>query len=212
MALAARAARLGAFCLTMGRPYTRECLAMTILIAGLVLFFAVHLLPVHAAGRQALIERMGQPAYTALFSILSLAGLLLIVRGYGQVDDRVLWTAPESARGLALAVMPVALILLVAAYLPTRLRAWLRHPMLIGIASWAAVHLLATGRLASTLLFGAFLGYALLDIALAKRRRQMIPGGQPRLLWDGIAVGGGLLAWVLLLRWHGGLFGVTVTG
>jgi uncharacterized membrane protein len=72
------------------------------------------------------------------------------------------------------------------------------------------VHLLATGRLAPTLLFGAFLGYALLDMALAKPRRQMIPGGEPRLLWDAVAIAGGLLAWVLLLRWHGELFGVTV--
>ncbi|TAK50713.1 MAG: NnrU family protein [Gammaproteobacteria bacterium] len=183
---------------------------MTILIAGLVLFFAIHLLPVRTAWRQMLIDRLGQPGYTALFSVLSLAGILLILRGYGQVEDRALWTAPEFARGLAIAVMPAALILLVAAYLPTRLRARLRHPMLIGIAAWAAVHLLATGRLASTLLFGAFLGYALLDMALAKPRRQMIPGGEPRLLWDAIAIAGGLLAWVLLLRWHGELFGVTV--
>lgn len=185
---------------------------MSVLIAGLAFFFALHLLPVHTAWRQSLIDRLGQPAYTALFSILSLAGFLLIIRGYGQVDDRALWTAPEFARTLALGVMPVALILLVAAYLPTRLRARLRHPMLIGVALWAAVHLLATGRLATTLLFGAFLGYALLDMALATPRRQMIPGGPPKLVWDAVAVAGGLIAWGLIVRWHDSLFSVAVTG
>jgi len=185
---------------------------MNAMIAGLALFFAVHLLPVHPRWRESLIGRFGQPVYTALFSLLSLGGLLLIAHGYGQVDERILWTPPAGAGPLAIAVMPAALILLLAAYLPTWLRARLRHPMLIGIALWSAVHLLATGRLATTLLFGAFLTYALADIALARRRRQMIPGGTPRLHWDAIAVAGGLLAWWLLRRWHEDLFGVAVTG
>lgn len=185
---------------------------MTAMIAGLGLFFAVHLLPVHPRWRASLIGRLGQPVYTALFSLLSLAGLLLIAHGYGRIEERSLWAAPAFARPLAIGVMPVALILLLAAYLPTRLRAWLRHPMLIGIALWSAVHLLATGRFATTLLFGAFLAYALADIVLARPRRQMIPGGAPRFHWDAAAVAGGLLAWWLLLRWHADLFGVAING
>jgi uncharacterized membrane protein len=106
--------------------------------------------------------------------------------------------------------MPLAPILIVAAYLPTFIKRKVRHPMLIGVALWAAVHLLANGDLASTLLFAPFLIYALLDMLLTKPRKALIPVREPQLFYDILAVIFGLIAYGVLLLSHGRLFGVAV--
>ena len=66
-------------------------------------------------------------------------------------------------------MLPV-FILLFAAYLPGRIKAKLRHPMLAAIKFWALAHLIANGDLASIILFGSFLAYAVFDRITLKRR------------------------------------------
>ena len=56
-----------------------------------------------------------------------------------------------------------AMILLVAAYVPSRIRTAVGHPMLTALMIWAFAHLLANGDLASVLLFGSLLGFAVYD-------------------------------------------------
>jgi hypothetical protein len=70
-----------------------------------------------------------------------------------------------------------AMILLVAAYVPSRIRTAVRHPMLVAVALWAFGHLLANGDLASAVLFGTFLAYAVYDIVSATQRAALGPLG-----------------------------------
>ena len=84
--------------------------------------------------------------------------------------------------------------------------------MLIAICLWAFVHLLANGDLASTLLFGGFFVYALIDIYRAKPRSSLVPRGKPKARFDVIAVVVGLILFGLVLRGHQTLFGVAVIG
>ena len=56
-----------------------------------------------------------------------------------------------------------AVIALVAAYIPSHIHAMLKHPMLVAIKIWALAHLLANGDLASLVLFGSFLAFAVYD-------------------------------------------------
>jgi len=183
---------------------------MGYLLPGILLFFGVHLFPLFAHQRQALIARIGRLPYLALFSLLSLAGLWLMIRGFGRMTPSLWWTPFSFGRVLALAVMPLAWILVIAAYLNTHIRAWLKHPMLIGVSLWAGVHLLANGDSRSTLIFAPFLLYALVDMALTKPRPKLIPQGRPQVHNDIIALVLGLLAYVAVMHAHQALFGVAV--
>jgi uncharacterized membrane protein len=91
-------------------------------------------------------------------------------------------------------LMVPALILLVAAYVPSRIRTAVRHPMLTAVMLWAFGHLLANGDLASALLFGSFLAYAVYDITSASQRAAAGPLGtaQGGAVQDVAAIVGGL--------------------
>src|SRR5262249_42670102 len=135
---------------------------MTLLIVGLLLFFGTHALPMAPALRERARMTLSAAAYPVLFSLLSAVAVVLIVIGYGQMrgDARTnpeLWTPPVALRHVTLLLMLPALILVVAAYVPSRIRTAVKHPMLAGIKLWAVAHLLANGDLASVLLFGSFL-------------------------------------------------------
>jgi uncharacterized membrane protein len=87
-------------------------------------------------------------------------------------------------------------ILLIAAYLPGEIKAKVKHPFLVAIKTWALAHLIANGDLASIILFGSFLAYAVFDRIALKRRPatglvRAAEAGTSRN--DVIAVAGGLL-------------------
>ena len=67
-------------------------------------------------------------------------------------------------------LMLPAFILLIAAYVPGQIKARLKHPFLVAIKTWALAHLIANGDLASIILFGSFLAYAVYDRITLKRR------------------------------------------
>jgi uncharacterized membrane protein len=183
---------------------------MDAMVLGLVLFFGVHLVPLLAGVRHGLIGVLGRWVYLGLFALVSLAGLSLMWQGYQQIEGKILWPALPAGASLAHVLMPVALILVIAAYLPTVTRQKTRHPMLIGVALWAAVHLLANGDLASTLLFAPFLVYALLDMRMSRARKTLIPVRKPGWVFDILAVIVGLMLYGALLISHDRLFGVAV--
>ena len=183
---------------------------MAFLLFGIALFVAIHLLPTFSSKRKFLIDRLGHLPYLALFSAISLIALLLIIYGYSQADRTPLWQPLAFGRSLALAVMPFVFILITAAYLKTHIRAKLRHPMLIGTAIWAIVHLTTTGDIASVILFGGFLFYALADMIMARPRQTLIPSGTPSVIHDLIAVVLGLMVYASVLYGHEILFGVGI--
>lgn len=148
---------------------------MVLFLTGLAVFFAIHSVPMQPGLRGGLVERFGEPAFKGIFSLLSLVGFVLIVIGYGKLQlatgkNPIVWVPPVWTRHLALVLMLPAMILLVAAYVPSRIKIAVRHPMLAGIKFWALAHLLANGDLASMVLFGSFLAYAVIDRISVKRR------------------------------------------
>jgi uncharacterized membrane protein len=189
---------------------------MWMLIGGLALFFAAHLIPTLPQLRARLVGRVGSGPYSGLFALVSLAALVLIVMGYGQMqglgrENPQLWVPPSWARHLTMVLMVPAMVLLVAAYVPSRIRTALRHPMLIAVMLWAIAHLLANGDLASVLLFGSFLAYAVYDMISANRRTALGPLGSARgsAAGDAAAIAAGLALYALLLVWgHQKLTGV----
>jgi uncharacterized membrane protein len=188
---------------------------MTLLVVGLVLFLGSHSVRIVADGwRSARIAAMGEKAWKGVYSLVAIAGLVLIVVGYGQarLDPVVLYTPPVWTRHVAALLTVVAFVLIVAAYVKgTRIKAAVGHPMVAGVKVWAFAHLLANGTLADVVLFGAFLAWAVVDYIAARRRDRAAgttypPGPMSR---DAIAVVVGLVAWAAFAFWlHGPLIGV----
>ena len=148
---------------------------MLLLGLGLAFFFAVHLLPASPGIRDGLVERFGKGAYMAIFSVLSLVGLVLIVYGFWKLQahpgkNPQLWAPPVWAKHVAFTLMLPASIFLAAAYVPSRIRTTLKHPMLIAIKTWALAHLIANGDLGGMVLFTSFLLYAVYDRISLKSR------------------------------------------
>ena len=203
---------------------------MAMLVAGLILFLGLHSVRIVADGqRDALIARLGDNAWKIGYSVLSLVGLWLVARGYGQTRaaPEALWNPPTWTRHLSALLTLPAFVLLVAAYVPgNRIKAAVGHPMIIGVALWALAHLLANGRAGDVLLFGAFLVWAVLDWRAAARRdpsgmhsgatAQFSPAAARQagsLSRDSLVVAIGLIAWVAFAFWlHAAWIGVRPFG
>ncbi|MEP7275094.1 MAG: NnrU family protein [Betaproteobacteria bacterium] len=183
---------------------------MTLLVVGLLVFLGVHLVPVATPLRARLLAAAGERRYKGLFSLVSFVGLALIVVGYyaGERGPQLFAPVP-AARAVAPAAMALAFILFAAANMRGYLRRVLKHPMLIGLLIWSSVHLLANGDLRGTILFGAFLAFALVDLASASARGA-VKRFEPTARHDVIAVVAGLLLAVVVMALHRWLFGVRV--
>jgi uncharacterized membrane protein len=187
---------------------------MTLFIVGLVLFLGIHSVAIAApAYRDAQVARNDR-AWKGIYSIVSVVGFVLLIYGFGIARQTpvVLWTPPTYMRHLTLLLMLPVFPLLLAAYLPGRIKAAVKHPMLLSVKVWAFAHLLANGTLNDLILFGAFLAWAVIDRIAVKRRAtlRVIPGAPPSPLSDTIAVVGGLVLYVLFLFWaHRWLIGVS---
>lgn len=178
---------------------------MAFLLPGLLLFFAAHLVPTLPGLRGSLIARLGEAPYKLAFSLCAAAGLVMIVFGVsifrGSAADIQIWTPPLWSRHLVFALMAPAFVLLAAAYIPSRLRDWAGHPMLLAIILWATAHLLANGDRLALLLFGSFLLFALFDRWSVARRA---PARRPAATgWtgDAAALVVGLACWAAVLFW-----------
>ncbi|MFZ4809356.1 MAG: NnrU family protein [Hyphomicrobiaceae bacterium] len=190
---------------------------MLLLILGLIVFLGIHLLPTAPDLRNGLATRLGGNGYQVAFAIVSFAGLALIVIGFGKAQmlagskNPILWDPPFWLRHVSFLLMLPAMVLIVAAYVPSRIRTAAKHPMLAAIKIWALAHLLANGDVASVLLFGSFLAWAVYDRISVKRRAALGPLGTKTggLVGDLIALGGGAALWAfLLLGGHYWLIGV----
>ena len=188
---------------------------MGLLLLGMAIFFLVHLVPAYQTLRHRLIHGMGETQYKIAFSLVSLGALYLIVRGYGEARlvAPVLWDPPAWTRHIAMLLMLAAFVMLAAAYIPSRIRDRLKHPMLAAIKTWALAHLIANGDGASFLLFGGFLMYAVYDRISVNRRAAMGPLGDRKgtLGGDIAVVIVGVAVYALMLLWgHEALIGVPI--
>ena len=147
---------------------------MSILIAGLIIFLSLHSVRIVADGwRAEKRAQWGEGAWKGLFSVVSIVGFALIVWGYGLARQQpvVLWVPPVATRHIAATLMLIAMILLVAAYVPgNAIKSKLHHPMTLGVKTWALAHLLANGNVADVLLFGSFLAWAVSCFIAARKR------------------------------------------
>jgi uncharacterized membrane protein len=185
---------------------------MALLVLGLVIFIAIHFFPALQSQRAALIERLGELKYKSLFSLASLASFALILLGKANAPFIEVWQPPHLLAVVTKLLMLPAMILLVAAYFPSNFKRKIRHPMLIAVKIWAFAHLLINGDLASMILFGSFLGFAVLAMISANKRMEWTKPNEQSVLMDVlvILIGGAIYAGAGM--YHLQLFGVSIFG
>src|SRR5258708_6889351 len=186
---------------------------MALLILGLVLFLAIHTLTTMREARAAVIGRLGEGPYKGLYSLVSAVGLVLIVWGFGSCRSQgyiQFWNPPAFLHPVALILLWFAFVALAAAYSPPgKIKATLRHPMLVAVKAWALSHLLVNGDLGSILLFGSLLAWAVYDRIAVKRRGDQ--GAPPVARFgrnDAIVMAIGTVAYFAVLWLHETLIGV----
>jgi len=143
-------------------------------IIGLVVFLGTHVFVTMRDRRAAVVARIGEWPYRGLFSLVSIVGIVLI--GYGFAAYRaagpiMVWYPPVWTRHIVVALMWPASIMIAAAYIPGNIKRVLKHPMLVGVKTWAFAHLCANGDLGGIILFGSVLAWAVYDRITLKRRK-----------------------------------------
>ncbi len=191
---------------------------MILMLIGLILFLGSHSLGIFPDVRRRLIEARGMGTYKMGYRIVALIGFVLICYGFGVYRSEgwmQLWTPPRGMRHLALLLMLFAFIALAASgpkmgYIKMRLK----HPMLVGVKTWALAHLLANGDLGGMILFVSLLAWAVVDRISYRWRPDdvLVDAPAPNVRVDVLAVVAGGIAYVAMLFLHPWLIGVAVLG
>ena len=148
---------------------------MLLLVLAACYFVGLHLCIAGTGLRGNLIARLGQGLYRGLFALASLVGLIALIAAYAHAPYVELWGQVYRWRGLAGALVLLALAFIVLG-MSTRRSAAItggsmpdddeiargifrvtRHPVLVGVALWAVVHIAYNGDLASLVFFTSFL-------------------------------------------------------
>jgi len=161
-------------------------MGLAVEILGLVIFLGAHVFVTRRNERAVLVAKIGEWPYRGLFSLVSIVGIVLLA--YGFADYRAaglvaVWNPPAWTRHIVVVLMWPASIMVAAAYIPGNIKRVLKHPMLVGINTWAFAHLCANGDLGGIILFGSVLAWAVYDRITLKHRGD--PGAPP------IPAGGG---------------------
>lgn len=147
------------------------------LVVAALIWIGVHLGIAGTRVRDMMAARIGDAPFRGLFSVLSIAALIFLVRAWSVSPTEPLWFTPDWLRWILVVAMLPAFVLFVAsvsqpnptmigptgatARAPRGMTRVTRHPMLWSFAIWAAVHLIGNGDSASIVFFGAFLVVAL---------------------------------------------------
>lgn len=144
---------------------------MVWLCIGVLLFMAVHFTPSLARGlRTSLVERIGENPYKGVFSVALFISVALMVIGWRSATPALIYIPPTWGTPVTSVLMLISVWLFGAAYQRTRIKRYIRHPQLTGMALWSLSHLLSNGDSRSLVLFGGLGLWALLEMLLINRR------------------------------------------
>jgi uncharacterized membrane protein len=160
------------------------------LLAAALFFVGIHFVISGTVQRAKIVGLIGERPFQAVFSVMSLIGIVWLCRSYGQAGYLQLWAEPQALRSVALVVMLIAFFFVVLAFTspnPTAvgggallsenepakgIQRITRHPFLWGVALWSFTHLVLNGDLASVIFFGSFLILAVVGPFSIDRKRK----------------------------------------
>ena len=183
---------------------------MTLLIVGIALWYVTHLLPMWAPGRRAaMAAKLGEGPYKGLYALTTIGAVVLMVIGYQNAEWVDVWTPPTFLIHVNNLLMLLAVFTFIAGSFASPVRRVIRHPQLIAVKTWALAHLLVNGDLASIVLFGALLVWAVMAmIGTNKRdgkRAEHPPANAHGLI---IHIAAGLAVFGVITYIHGWMLGV----
>lgn len=143
---------------------------MAYLILGLVLWTAGHFFKRFAPEMRAGMGNAGK----GVAAVIILAGLVLMIIGYRGAEFINLWYPPAWTVHLNNLLMLLAVFVYGMSATRGRLRGKMRHPQLVAVKIWAVAHLLVNGDLASVILFGGMLAWAVAQVIVINRTEEWV--------------------------------------
>lgn len=173
---------------------------MTMLAAGLILFFTAHLIRSLAPDvRRNLKNKLGETPYKIAYSAIAGLGMALFIFGYKQAEYIWLWAPLPGSPFVTHGLMLPAALLLIAPYIPNSWGKRMQHPMMLGVMFWSIAHLWTNGHLKAVLLFGSFGLFAALIMLKGNWSKEI--EAQP--IWkNGLWIVAGLLLYGLARHLH----------
>ena len=141
---------------------------MAILILGLLLWVAGHFFKRVLPGVH---DGLGNGA-KGIAAVAIILGVVLMVIGYRGLASPQVWYPPAFMVHINNLLMIVAVYLYAASGVKARLATRMRHPQLTAVKIWAAAHLLVNGDLASIVLFGGLLAWAVAEVIVINRAQR----------------------------------------
>lgn len=138
---------------------------MALLIAGIALWWAAHLFKRVAPGLRGQMGTAGK----GIAAVLIIGSIMLMVLGYKAADLIPVWQPPSFMTHINNLLMLLAFYLFGVGAAKGTLAAKIRHPQLTAFKTWAVAHLLVNGDVASILLFGGLLAWAVVSVILINR-------------------------------------------
>ena len=183
---------------------------MTLLILGVLLWSLTHLFPaVLPDTRGRLFEQLGENPYKGVFSLILLAGLILIVIGWRSITPTGVYAAPMAPNLLGSLLVLAALILFAASAIPGNVRRFVRHPQMAAVILWGVAHLLTNGSDRAAVLFGGLTLWAVLEIVFCnKRDGQWQKPARSEVKYDVITAVVGVVIFAAIAYFHRSWFGV----
>ena len=172
---------------------------MTLLILGVALWTGAHLFKRLAPDARA---RMGGSG-RAVMTVLILASMVMMYFGYKWADGPFWWGRNPALVGINNLLMMLAFYLYAASGMRTAITRVIRHPQLTAVKTWAVAHILVNGDLASFVLFGGILAWAVVSVIVINRQEPAWTRPAPAPVWkEGAAVVGTLVVTGLVMMLH----------
>jgi uncharacterized membrane protein len=164
------------------------------LVTATATFVLSHFVLSFGPVRRRLVARIGEQAFLIVYSAIAFGTFAWMCIAYGRAPFSDLWGDPHWARWATVAVMPFVSVLLVcgvstanpgavgfghllaAERAPHGIQKVTRHPVMIAVAIWAALHLITNGDAASSILFGGMLVLTLGGIVHIEARKRAAGG------------------------------------
>ena len=147
--------------------------------SGVLLWSLAHLLKRVAPGWRARLGSAGRP----LVAVSIVLSVVLMILGYQQAEGPIWWGRQSALVGINNLLVLIGFYMIAGSIIGARISRFIRHPQLTAIKLWAIAHLLVNGDLASLILFGGLLIWAVLTVMLINRQEKSPVQEQGSIAW-----------------------------
>ena len=146
---------------------------MTSFLTGFIIFLISHSANIFFQNlKMILVKRIGLLIWKAIVSILAIVGFVLMGIHYHEAKSLsiTLWSPNIIILYVSYILNFFAIWLLVCAFIPRNIiKIKLKHPMIIGVKTWAFAHIIVNGDTFSIFVFGITLVWAVFSFRNARK-------------------------------------------